>query len=368
MYECLDNKKHVVSVFIDFSKAFDTVNHSILLDKLELYGVRNVALKWFTSYLSNRIQGVRVGSTTSGMSDVVNGVPQGSVLGPLLYLVYSNDISVINGTLKSTLFADDTTLTVAGSEIGPLLTSLNCELVKFTNWTLSNRLALNANKTNVILFSNRIAVHDINSCVVLGNSDLDFQFNTRFLGVEIDSKLKFCSHISLLSSKLSKTVGIFYKLSNKLSEKTLVNLYYNLFYPYIIYCNLVWGDTYSVHLNTIDLLQKRIVRVITGSNYLAHTGPLFHRTKILKLSDVHTFLLGTYMYSHISSFSTPTHTITTRQSEDPIVNYTRLALSRHSVSYVGPKLWCNLPNNIKSSSSLSVFKKKFKDYLLNSYI
>lgn len=366
LYECLENKKHAISVFADFSKAFDSVNHCILLEKLESYGIRGVAHSWFASYLMARTQHVKVGSSFSEESVMSSGVPQGSVLGPILYLMYVNELPGVAPNLKTTLFADDTTLTAAGADIVPLMQKINVELGKFVSWTFANRLSLNAVKTNVMLFSNRVPP-DVVSAIVVNGVNLNFSESTKFLGLEVDKKLKFNVHLSTVSDKLSKVVGIMYKLSQYLSQKSLVKLYYSLFYPYVIYCNLIWGETYDVHINTVDMLQKKVIRIITGSGFLAHTEPLFLKAEILKVCDVHRFLLGVYMYKNLSSFDLPDHSYDTRQSTKPTVNYGRLTLSRHSIGFAGPRLWNTLPDRLKCLPSLYAFRKSLKKYLVSFY-
>ena len=159
LYKNIDEKKHVISVFIDFSKAFDTVKHDILLSKLEMYGIRGVANDWFRSYLTGRSQRVRVGSCISEEKLIINGVPQGSVLGPILFLLYVNELPNIFPELKATLFADDTTLSAAQADIGNLVRTIDVGLDKFTAWAFANRLALNAQKNQCysILKSHSIA-------------------------------------------------------------------------------------------------------------------------------------------------------------------------------------------------------------------
>ena len=367
LYKNIDEKKHVISVFVDFSKAFDTVKHDILLSKLEMYGIRGVANDWFRSYLTGRSQRVRVGSSISEEKLIINGVPQGSVLGSILFLLYVNEISNIFPELKATLFADDTTLSAAQADIGNLVRTIDFGLDRFTAWAFANRLALNAQKTNAILFSNRIQSHEVNFDINIGGVDIELRECTRFLGLVVDNKLKFDSHLSTIATKLSKIVGIIYKLSFCLPQASLIKLYYCLFYPHILYCNLIWGDTYAIHLNTIELLQKKVVRIITGSAFLSHTDPLFCSTKILKVSDVHRYLLGIYMYRNLSSFSTANHPYLTRQANDPLINYPRLSQSRHCISFAGPQLWCNIPINIRTSPSLYLFKTSLKNYFLNQY-
>ena len=150
----MDKGMFSCGVFIDLQKAFDTVNHSILLHKLSThYGIRGTVNDWFSSYLSNRIQTTQVGSHVSRKESTLCGVPQGSVLGPLLFLIYVNDIYMASDKLTFYLFADDTNLLYADKNLKSLETIVNCELFKVVGWLIANKLSLNIKKTNYIILS-----------------------------------------------------------------------------------------------------------------------------------------------------------------------------------------------------------------------
>ena len=304
IYESFNKKLHTVGVFLDFRNAFDTVNHSILLDKLEFYGIRGVTRSWFASYLNNRKQRVHVNGVFSPYNSVNIGVPQGSVLGPILFNIYINDLPKISDELNSTLFADDSTFTYSNQNFNSLISTFNRELEKIYNWTISNRLSVNLEKTVSMIFSYRN--YDSGSFPILMNGTVISEvFEHKFLGVVIDPKLKFNKHIVTIASKISKSIGIFYKTRFFLSENLLKMLYNSLIYPYLLYANAVWGGTYPTLLEPLLLLQKRIIRLITNQEYLAHTAPLFSKTEILKISDIHTFVLAQMGYN-MYSISSPT--------------------------------------------------------------
>ena len=235
LYERLNDGKHTISVFVDFSKDFDTVKHDILLSKMEMCGVRGIVNDWFKSYLSGRSQCVKIGSSVSELSVVLHGVPQGSVLVPLLYLLYVNEIPAICPDLKVSLFADDTTLTATHKNIDPLIGNVNLALGQFCKWAYSNRICLNARKTNLMLFSNRVNSSDIESDIVVDGVNVQFNVSTKFSGLEIDSKITFNYHISNIGDKLSKVVGIMYRLSRYLPQRSLIKLYNSLFFPHLLY-------------------------------------------------------------------------------------------------------------------------------------
>ena len=281
---------------IDLSKAFDTVSHEILIRKMFAYGIRGLPLLWFRSYLHNRTQVIRVGSAESKSRCVTCGVPQGSVIGPILFLIYINDLPQISNSAHFTLFADDTTLTCSKSNYSDLIVDTNTNLALLYEWTVNNRLSLNANKTSVLLFSNRIS--DVISPLLLVVNDVPVfcENSVKFLGVSIDRRLSFADHINSICTKISKTIGIFYRIRFNIPESVLINLYYSLVYPYLIYGVLLWGDASLIHLHPLIILQKKVLRVITSSHYLAHTEPLFQKTKILRLNDIYSYILGIHMY------------------------------------------------------------------------
>ena len=167
--------------------------------------------------------------------------------------------------------------------------------------------------------------------------------------------------------KLSRVVGIMFRIKDYLSMKSLINLYYSLFYPYLIYGNILWCGTFSSHLHTVEMLQKRAVRIITGSTYLAHTEPLFHSTAILKLDDLHEYLLLLYLFKNKSDFGSSNLNYDTRNAQAPAIGIHRLTSTEHSVHYSAVRLWYSLPSYIKSINSYHIFKKTLKKYYIDKY-
>ena len=252
----LDKGQKVIGVFLDFSKAFDTVNHSILLKKLEHYGVRGVALKWFENYLSSRKQYVSFNSAKSTAATITCGVPQGSILGPLLFLIYINDMSHVAKNSFMLLFADDSNLFFTGKDMNDLVCKVNAELQSIMTWLQVNRLSLNIKKTHYIVFCGK-KNFDGNLDIKINNTMIDRVFSTKFLGVQIDQHLNWKCHIDYIAKKLSKCVGILSRARCYLPKECLINLYYTFAYPYFTYCIHVWGNTYSTYLDKLIKMQKK---------------------------------------------------------------------------------------------------------------
>ena len=369
IYSAINDKKHCISIFVDLRKAFDTVNHGILLQKLYCYGIRGLPLSWIASYLRNRQHCVRMGAELSSYKVTNVGVPQGSVLGPILFLFYINDLPDISPKFSSVLFADDTTLSAQHVDCETLIGEASVELEKFKRWTMLNRLSINVDKTFAILFTSRRHATPSNLKLCLDNREIEFKQSGRFLGVVIDQNLKFNEHISNICNKVSKSVGIMYKIRSCVPDHVLLNLYYSLVYPYLIYCNVVWGATYKSHLEHLSMLQKKIIRVITGQNYLAHTDPLFHETAVLKLSDIHTYLLALHAFkiNSVGGYSHASHAYSTRNRGNIVPSFQRLTLTQQSVSYAAPSIWNDLPADLKECASIGTFKKKLKHFIVGSY-
>ena len=207
-----NNENNLTSccIFLDLSKAFDTVNHKILLDKLEHYGIRGVGLTWFKSYLDNRTQIVTVNGENSIELNVNCGVPQGSVLGPLLFLLYINDIYNSSKVLDFHLFAVDTSILFADKSLNTIEQKVNYEMKNVSEWLLANKLSLNVSKSNFLI----VRPHKNNRIINLKINDenLKQEAFSKYLGVLIDEKLNWKQHINQLNTKISKSIGILYKL------------------------------------------------------------------------------------------------------------------------------------------------------------
>ena len=355
-----------MSIFIDYQKAFDAVNHSILLRKLEKYGVRGNTLNLFKDYLTNRYQSVRIGEVVSGEKEIKIGVPQGSVMGSLLFIIYINDFPNISNSMHCTMYADDTTVSFKNASVSELYADCNETMVKVYNWMISNRLSINMDKTCYMLLTTRKC--DFNNDVYISSNVIKRETCVKFLGIMFDDNMKFKSHFTYLSGKISKTVGILNRIKDFVPYSTMITLYNSLIYPYLLYCNLVWGGTFHTNLAALVILQKKAIRIIHHKPYGSHTKPLFFQSKLLNLFDIHNYLLGIYMYNAETSEFTRTHLHYTRNRDQLLPRFHRLALSQKSISYSGPIFWNSLPNEVKTCRSLNTFKSNLKKYLISKYM
>ena len=366
VYSALNSHEYVASVFIDLRKAYDTVNHEILLKKLSLSGVRGVQLKWFASYLENRSQCVAIGNHVSSYSNISIGVPQGSVLGSLLFLIYINDLPSVSDKLSVILYADDTVLSFSHPNFENMIQVLTCELEKVNNWLIMNKLSLNVSKTVAINFSKRKIPYN-SSKISINNISLQFSDRIKYLGIIIDCGLTFRYHVDKVCSSVSKTIGVLYRLSANVPKPILFKLYYALIYPYLIYCNIIWGGCSEVHLNKILLFQKKAVRLISGADFYHHSNPLFIANEILKIQELYKYCCSIFVHKYRNRYMVEGRRYTTRNSNALTVQYQRLCVTQRSIFFILPKIYNELPLEITSESSLHGFKNKTKKFFMNSY-
>ena len=370
IYQNFNNFTPTLNVYIDFSKAFDTVNRDILIRKLDRYGIRGIALNLFVSYLNGRKQAVKVGGTISEYREINLGIPQGSVLGPILYLLYINEAPNISSLFSTCIFADDTTLIFKNRNRSQIVDDCNEGLQQFYSWCSSNKLSINISKTSFLYFSNSASPNNLGD-VAINGTHLEKRSSVDFLGVVMDDKLKFNLHVNKIAGKVSKNAGILYKLRPFLPADSLKSIYYSFVFCYLNYCPIIFGNVYESHLKPLNVAQKKCIRIISNESPLAHTAPLFARLKMLKFKDIYNFNLGTYMYKNLDKFSgfQTSHSYLTRTGRDRYVpSFQRLTLTRNqSIYFQVPKNWNSIPDDVKNAPSLSSFKNRYKAYLISHY-
>jgi hypothetical protein len=302
--KALNDGMFCIGVFLDLRKAFDVCSHKILLAKLERMGITNIALNWFKNYLSGRSQKVEINGTLSDSLSIDISVIQGSILGPILFLCYINDLW-LSTSLFTVLFADDTTGLGKGKNLKELTTYVNMELQNIANWFRANKMAVNAAKTKFIVFRTRGKVINPHDChLVFNNNEIgqpedpsliydierihnDGQTRSfKLLGVLFDEYLTFDEHINSLCSKISKSLFCINRIKNFVNQDTLKTLYCAMIHSHIVYCINIYSCANSTSLNKLRIKQKEAVRIISNAGYRDHTAPLFAQLKILPLDQL----------------------------------------------------------------------------------
>ena len=258
----LDKKNLVGGLFCDLQKAFDCVNHNILLEKMKFYGITGTAYKLMQSYLDNRYQRTLITDSksdkvTSSWEHIRHGVPQGSVLGPLLFLIYINDFPLtISKLANSIIFADDASIVISNTNQESFRNSINSTMIEIINWFQSNLLTLNCEKTHFLQFLTK-KQNEIKLQIVASNSIITNINSTKFLGLVIDSTLSWKDHIIELTSKLNKACYAIRTLKSFMSPDVLRMLYFSYFHATMSYGIIFWGNSH----NSINIfkIQKRIM-------------------------------------------------------------------------------------------------------------
>lgn len=305
--KAFENKNTCVGVFIDFSKAFDRINHQTLLEKLELYGIRGLPLQLLNSYLEHRNQCVTIENYVSSFQKITTGVPQGSILGPLLFLFYINDIVTIDKNPKYIIYADDTSLFFQGKDVQLLQPVINKALQSLQIWSEANSLLINSRKTKAIIFHSKGHACPRYISLSIGDSNIEIVDTIKTLGVFFHKNMSWDTHVNYLITSVSKCVGILAKCRHFLPVRIKLIIYNALIMSHVNYCFLVWGSTTQANTNKLHLLQKKAIRNIANAEYSAHTEPLFIRFNLLPIHKLYDYFLAlrykTSIHNNQSSFT-----------------------------------------------------------------
>ena len=336
---------------------------------MEHYGVRGKALDWFRSYLEQRRQYVSYGGVHSDIRYVEYGVPQGSVLGPLLFILYSNHLPIALKNCHTILFADDTTIYTTGTDLLDIFTRINTDLDVLNDWFMANKLSANPSKTKAILYSKKGRQQIQNLNVYMDGQILERVKTTKFVGVYFDENFTLEYHVDHCRKKMLQGTFAINSSKHILNEKHLKILYYSLVYPYIHYGIMLWGNALIKHIRRIQVTQKKCVRAICGANFKSPSSPIFKQLGILKFQDIYELHTNVFIFNFVNGglpnpllgiyqYHRDIHEHNTRQSTDPRTPNVNSDIMRKSFLYQGPKLWATLDDRLKVSKTKSSFKTR----------
>ena len=314
------------------------------------------------------------------------GIPQGSILGPLLSLIYVNDIHTCLSSLKFILFADDTTILFSNKSLDNLLLIANKELEKVNEWCRVNRLSLNFNKTNFMIFKKNYSPSNC-SQIVIDNNTIKHVTSTKFLGIEINSLIGWKEHISVINQKISRAIGVIRRVRFKLTVKTSMLLYDSLILSQITYCNILWASTYKTSLSKIYILQKRALKLCMGKRHqynitnqvnTPENKSIFKQANRLSIYDINKFQIAKFIYQVLNKLSPSSfypmfslvssiHSYNTRAEETQklVLKHAKTNIRKFAISIHGPQVWNELPEHIKTLSTIDLFHIKLKKYLID---
>ena len=378
----IDKGSMVGAVLLDLSKAFDLVSHSVLLSKLKLYGCTDNAVSFFNSYLSSRKQFVRYENHDSNVTNVEVGVPQGSILGPLLFITYVNDLSLCLNSSLSASFADDTSIYATGKNIPEISTKLNKDLTYVSSWCSQNGLCINTNKSKSMLITSaqkRSHLSTQSLAVSVNNITLDCVANEKLLGVMLNHNLDWSDHIRYTESKVKTKLYLLSRVKRFLTIHSRKIFYCSFIQPHLYYCCNVWGTTSTANLEILERIQRRAIRLILDTDSTVPTKDLYLRlnwlplglkVKLNRLILVFKALrqLAPNNINELFKVYHPSRYLRSASQHLLEIPRAKTEFFRRSFQVKGANDFNSLPFNLKQLSTVHAFKKECHNYLLTQYL
>lgn len=371
----IDQKQIAVGVFIDLKKAFDTVSHEILLNKLRMIGITGTALKIFKSYLANRYQVVKLGQSTSDAKLITYGVPQGSILGPLLFLIYVNDIQNIGLQGQITLYADDTCLFYFGANLDTMLEQAQSDLNCLHEWLLCNLLTINASKTKYIIFAAKNKIVNDHLPLNINNIVLEKSNVEKYLGLLLDCQLSWKPHIEKIRSKILSLTGALRGIVRCLPIRVRYTIYNSLVKPHLDYLIELWGSAPKTTMQTVNTAHNRLVKVLFRLKYQTPTSKVYKQTKLMNISQLYAYktcilirkILNKDIHCRISfTKKSQIQKRILRRANDLMLYVPRTNYGLKTIVNEGAQIYNKLTKDIKEIKSLTLFKKALKHHFLTS--
>ena len=376
LLENMNSGKLTGGIFLDLKKAFDVIPLNLILAKLKYYGIRNNEYEWFMSYLLGRKHCVSVQGYTSDYLTVQSGVPQGSILGPLIFCLFINDICMLNlhsNTVLS-LYADDTAIFNNDYTLSKVQVNLQSDFDLVVRWLEINCMYIHPGKTKVIAFGPKCKLRNKTLCVKYNNVGLEQVHYIKYLGIIIDSQLLWSKHIESICSKVSRSIGCIRRIRHLISYEVLINLYYALILPYLNYCCTAWGGCSKTNISKLQKLQNKYARLVLNADRFTSKCFLLTTLNWLSVEQIIKYQYCILTYKALNNLA-PTYIQSmfkirsfyycTRYSLDsPLtVPHPRTDFKKRSFSYIGSSLFNKLSNSVQTSSSLNLFKSKCKSVI-----